>query len=91
MRKSTKSIHTTVCCGQINSGRWCQEHYETASRDAGVRAAQLRDAGYKVNVSSLGLQVTSLGLLGMTMITVDPGTNRDTCSLPTADWKLERI
>ena len=39
------------CYGQVNQGLWCQEHYETTSRDAGRRARQLRKAGYRVSVS----------------------------------------
>ena len=51
-----------------------QEHYETASRDARKRAAQLRKLGFRVSVSPLGPQVTNLGKVRMTLLTVhDPG------------------
>ena len=70
------------CYGQVNQGRWCQEHYETASRDAGRRAKVLRACGYEVIVSSLGIQVTPVGYVKMTMVTIRPGANADTCGLP---------
>jgi len=66
----------------VNNGRWCQESYETASRDAGRRARQLRELGYAVTVSSLGPQVTPLGSIRTTLIDIRPGANEDTCGLP---------
>ena len=67
---------------QVNQGSWAQETYETASRDAGRRARQLRAAGYQVTVSSLGPQVTSLGMIKTTLVDIRPGTNADTAGLP---------
>ena len=75
----TKAI---TCYGQVNAGRWCQEHYETASRNAAQRAKELRAAGYFVTVSSLGTQVTNVGYVKMTMVDVRPGRHADTCELP---------
>ena len=57
-----------ICYGQVKFVDHFQEHYETASRDAGRRAKDLRRAGMKVNVSS-SMQVTSVGLIKMTMLT----------------------
>jgi hypothetical protein len=54
----------------ITSHTTCQEHYETASRDAGRRARQLRKLGYRVVSSPLGQQVTGLGLVKMTMLSI---------------------
>lgn len=82
---------TMVCCGQVNSGSWCQETYETASRDAGRRARQLRAAGYHVTVASLGMQVTPLGLIRMTLVDIRPGSHEDTFYLPQEGWKREDL
>lgn len=79
-----------TCYGQVNSGRWCQEHYETASRAAGIRAATLRQAGYAVTVCSLGTQVTPVGYVKMTMVDIRPGTHTDTCDLPPVRVEWQR-
>lgn len=73
------------CLLQVNQGKWCQETYETASRDAAKRAKQLRELGYHVTVSSLGSQVTPLGSMKLTMVDVRPGTNSDTGDLPSCE------
>jgi len=77
-----------ICYSQINQGTWCQEHYESASRDAGRRARQLRKLGYRVTVSGLGPQVTNVGLVRMTVVDIRPGTNHDTQGLP--EVRVER-
>jgi hypothetical protein len=51
--------------------KWQQEHYESKSGDARVRAAQLRKLGFRVSVSPQGAQVTPQGMVRMTMITID--------------------
>lgn len=68
--------------GGARTIKWAQEIYETASRDAGKRASQLRKLGYKVIVSSLGMQVTSVGYIKMTLVDIRPGTNVDLWNLP---------
>lgn len=73
------------CCGQVKTGSWCQEHYETASRDAGKRARELRLAGYHATVSSLGPQVTPLGVIKMTMVDIRPGSHDDLFYLPSVE------
>ena len=80
-----------TCLCAVNTGNWCQESYETASRDAGRRARQLRRAGYEVRVEGMGLQVTRLGSLKLTLVDVRPGANADTHGLPAENWRLERI
>jgi len=65
-----------------NNGRWAQESYETASRDAGRRSRQLRKLGYKVAVGSMGPQVTPVGTVKLTMVTVAPGIHEDTFGIP---------
>lgn len=70
--------------GQVNQGAWCQETYDTASRDAGRRARQLRRLGYDVRVSSLGPQVTQYGIVRCSLVDVRPGTRADTSGLPEA-------
>jgi hypothetical protein len=59
------------CLGRTGGRNWTQEMYETASRDARTRAAQLRKLGYRVSVSALGPQVTPVGRVTMTMLTID--------------------
>ena len=46
------------------------EHYETSSRDARRRASELRKLGFRVVASPLGPQVTSVGVVKMTMLTI---------------------
>lgn len=72
--------------GGARTGTWAQEMYETSSRDAGIRAKQLRKLGYKVTVSSLGMQVTSVGYIKMTMVDIRPGTNHDLYNLPEVNY-----
>ena len=84
------SPHTMRCYGQINTGKWCQEMYETSTKDAGKRARQLRKAGYQVFSSTLGSQVTSVGVVTMSMLTIRAGEHADTCALPTEGWSHHR-
>ena len=49
---------------------WKQEFHETAARTANRRARQLRRAGYQVSVGSMGNQVTPVGVVKMTLLTV---------------------
>ena len=49
---------------------WKQEFYETGSGEARSRAKQLRALGYKVVSSSLGHQVTKVGSVKTTMLTI---------------------
>lgn len=67
---------------QVNSGRWCQESWETGSSAIRQRAAQLRKAGYAVKTFPMGDQITHLGRIKLTMIDVRPGTHEDTFGLP---------
>lgn len=73
-----------ACC-VVNSGRSCQESYETESRDAGRRARQVRKLGYRASVCSIGPQVTPAGIVKLSMVTIQPGQNEDTCDLPHMD------
>jgi len=71
-----------ICYGQTNTGNWCQEFYCTISRQARIRAKQLRDVGFKVITSSMGFQRTGAGTVKMTMLTINSGINKDTFNLP---------
>ncbi len=74
---------TPKCLQQVFGRGWTQETYETASRDATVRAKVLRAAGYAVNVGSLGPQVTPLGTIKLTLVDIRPGhLGLDTADLP---------
>ena len=85
MTTATKTLRSPICCLQVNAGTWCQESYETSTGDAKIRAKQLRAAGYRVAVSAMGMQVTPLGLLKLTMVDIRPGSNQDTQYLPTVE------
>jgi hypothetical protein len=74
-----------LACSQVNNGRWCQKTYETASRDAGRRARQLRQAGYQVAVAPMGPQVTPVGVIKLTLVDIRPGAHADTYNLPEVD------
>lgn len=76
------------CLSQVNNGNWCQETYETASRDAGRRAKQLRadPRGFIVRVGSMGPQVTSVGTVKLTMVDIRPlFEGGDTYNLPAVE------
>ena len=62
----------------VNTGNFCQASCPTGS--VGIRAAAkiLRRLGYRVNVSSMGFQRTSVGTVKLTMIDVRRGENADT-------------
>ena len=57
-----------VCNLQVIFRGYVQESYETASNHARARAAQLRRAGFRVSTSPMGLQVTNVGMVRMTML-----------------------
>lgn len=60
-----------VCYGSPVRGRdWQQEWYETAARTARIRAMKLRKAGFTVSVSNMGPQVTDVGRVNMTMVSI---------------------
>lgn len=71
-----------ACMLQVNNGRFCQENYESAGRDAGRRARQLRTLGYHVVVSRPSAQVTPYGQVCVSTVTIRPGCCADTCDLP---------
>ena len=60
-----------TCYGVTRGPDWTQEVYETSSRDAGRRARKLRKDGYKVVTSPMGYQTTGVGLVKLTMLTID--------------------
>ena len=59
-----------ICYGRVGTDKWTQEHYETASRAAGRRARALKKLGYPARSCSLDMQVTSVGLVRMTMVDI---------------------
>lgn len=80
-----------TCYSQVKSGRgWCQESYETESRDAGRRARILRKLGYRVYVSSMGPQITSVGRVKMSLVTIEETENANLDNLPAPD-KMVRL
>jgi hypothetical protein len=67
-----------VCFLQVRFHGHVQETYETTSKHAGIRARELRKAGFRVSTCALGSQVTNVGLVKMTLL--DAAGNID--SLP---------
>lgn len=63
-------MNPVICYGVIRTANSQQEHYESSTRHAGLRAKELRKLGFDVSVSSLGPQVTNVGVVRMTMITI---------------------
>jgi len=59
-----------TCYQRVSGNGWTQEWYETASRDAGKRARELRKEGYRVAVSGMGSQVTNVGRVNMTLVDI---------------------
>lgn len=54
----------------VQGSSWRQETYESASGDARRRAAELRQLGYRVSVSSMGPQVTPWGVVKLSLLTI---------------------
>jgi hypothetical protein len=65
-------LTTSPLCLHRSSGRnWAQESYETSSRGAGRRARELRKLGYRVSVSGMGPQITDMGWITLTLVSID--------------------
>lgn len=74
---------TIECMGHpVNTGRLCQETYESASRFAGRRARELRKLGYRVVTSGMGPQVTRFGIITLTLVSIFQGIHEDTFGIP---------
>ncbi len=56
------------CYGRTETETFVQEWYETASRDAGKRARELRELGFRVAYSKMGSQITKVGTVRMTLL-----------------------
>ena len=63
-------MKTETCYGLTRTRACQQEWYETASRDAGRRARVLRKQGFRVFVEGMGGQVTSVGRVAMTLVSI---------------------
>ena len=59
-----------VCYGVTKGRGWCQEVYGTGSGDAGTRTRELRRLGLKVTSAPMGPQVTRMGVVKLTVVTV---------------------
>jgi hypothetical protein len=62
----------------VNTGNWLQAAVSTGATGLRTATAILRRQGYQVTTSSMGNQVTNLGVLKMTMINVGKGNQEDT-------------
>ena len=67
----------------VNDGRWCQATVSTGALGLRTATAILRREGYRVGTSAMGNQVTDVGVIKLTLIDIQPGTNPDT--FPTSD------
>ena len=61
-----------------NSGNWCQVTFPTGEGCIRVIGQILRRWGYRVSTRSLGSQITSVGVVKMTLLDIRPGSNPDT-------------
>lgn len=77
-----KTKRAPQCLLSVSNGHWCQESYETASRDAGRRAHKLRLKGFDAVVSAMGPQETQWGIIKLTLVTITPGEAPDLAALP---------
>ena len=66
---------------KVNTGRWAQESWDSGNPGIKVRARDLRGRGYHVVTSHMGTQVTQYGLVKVTMLTIEPGSNPDTMDI----------
>jgi hypothetical protein len=73
---------------QVNNGRMAQETYQTGDSVIKKRVKELRRQGYKVITDSMGMQVTPLGLMKMTLITILPGEHLDTLDIGKIDYPI---
>ena len=78
----TSTLPILKACSQVNNGNWCQETYESSSRQAGKRVKQLKALGYLAASSPMGMQVTKYGLVRLTLVDIRKGSNPDTFYLP---------
>jgi len=70
MRKEKKEEKEMNALLIVRGLHWQQESYESASGNARKRANQLRKLGYQVAVSSMGMQVTPVGSVRLSMVTI---------------------
>jgi len=59
-----------TCYGQYHSAGNTQEWYDTASRDAARRTRELRKAGFRCVSQAVGSQVTPVGVVKMTLVSI---------------------
>lgn len=91
MESKAAANKTATCYGQTAGRTWVQESYETVTCDAARRTRQLRKAGFRSFSSAMGIQVTPVGLVKMTLVSIVMGAEQTRLELPTTDWKLERF
>jgi len=58
------------CYGRTGTGTWTQEWYETSSRDATRRTRELRQLGFIATAHAMGMQVTNVGRVAMTLVDI---------------------
>jgi hypothetical protein len=66
-------VEEITCYGQTVTRNSTQEWYDSASGDARRRAAEIRKAGLKVSVAPMGSQVTPVGTVKMTLVSIEHG------------------
>jgi len=75
-------MNESATFSMVNDGRWCQITFDTGN--PGIRRATkwLRNNGYIAVTSNMGYQITEMGSLKLTMITIKPGIHSDTFYVP---------
>ena len=58
------------CYGVTDGPGWRQEVYESSTREAGARVRQLKRAGIHATACPMGLQVTSVGMVRLTLVNI---------------------
>ena len=62
----------------VNNGNWCQVSLPSGEPCIRVITSILRRFGYAVRTSSIGMQVTRVGSIRLTLVDIRPGSNPDT-------------
>ncbi len=83
-----KTPQNIICYGQTRGANFVQEHYETSSRHARLRAKAIRTAGFECYASALGPQFTVVGIVRMTMLTIHPKLHMGFDEMPSVRSEL---
>lgn len=77
--KQMSELVMTRALNVVGAHDWKQIVWETGEPEIRRVGRELRRRGYLVIVASIGRQVSDFGAVKMTMMTVRPGKNPNTC------------